>query len=128
MLIRQRLGGVGDGSPTAPPLSEIDALIAEEAVEAAKNASTAWDANTAEAMQRKYRDSEMAGVRFPVAAVAAAAQETKGDPTTVDNKAGSRRSTQQDMMMMFASPVQTDGGGEASESTSCSMGKDEVIF
>lgn len=32
VLIRQRLGGVGNGSPTAPRPSEIDAVAAEEAV------------------------------------------------------------------------------------------------
>lgn len=78
VLVRQRLGGVGNGSPTAPRPSEIDEVAAEEA---AKAAATAAAAAAAAAERETLVPAVPAEEHFSVAVEAdvvpaAAAQET----------------------------------------------------
>ena len=141
VLIRERLGGVGNGSPTAPRPSEIDEVAAEEAAKAAANAMMTCIATTPAAVQGKSRGSdEVAAEGLPVeAAAAAAAQETvgqaavrEGDVAAVDNKSSPGGLNQEDDMMMImlasGSRAPADGGDEASGSTSFGMEKGEANF
>eukprot|EP00752_Nemacystus_decipiens_P011413 g10136.t1 len=143
VLIRERLGGVGNGSPTAPRQSEIDEVAAEEAAKAVATASITRIANTVAATRRKSLGSPVAPAGLPAAAAAAAAaaataaevaakatahQAAAGEGDgAVANKAVSRGSTQQhdNMMKLLASRRQlapSGAGDEASGSTSCSLG------
>eukprot|EP00903_Cladosiphon_okamuranus_P009016 g8624.t1 len=132
VLIRERLGGVGNGSPTAPRPSEIDAVAAEEAAKkAAENISSV--ANTATAMKEELRGSEVAVERILAGAaqedddeeqaVAVAQERVECDPPAVGNEVCGDF-TEQDMMMFASSGLElANGGDETSGSTSCGTGK-----
>ncbi|CAB1102781.1 unnamed protein product [Ectocarpus sp. CCAP 1310/34] len=134
VLVRERLGGVGTGAPTAPRQSEIDAVAAEEAAKEVMEAAAAQ-----RAAQRLA-----AAVAAAAAAAAAAAQLTReagdvgvgmaaamaggaGATTAVENATdeggdggddgggASGGFSRQDMMMMAGEPA---GQGEAGGTTS----------
>ncbi len=83
VLVRQRLGGVGNGSPTAPRPPEIDAVAAEEAgraaAVAAEMATAEERAAAAVEAERAAEEERAAGVQIVAAEVLpveAAAEET----------------------------------------------------
>lgn len=110
VLIRQRLGGVGNGSPTAPRPSEIDAVAAEEAERAAATAAVERAAaERAAAEKRAARVSAVAAEVLPVEV----ATEVEGE----GQEAASAEEAVEEGV-----PPSYDGGGSSSSSGSALSG------
>ncbi|CBJ49084.1 hypothetical protein Esi_0139_0019 [Ectocarpus siliculosus] len=127
VLVRERLGGVGTGAPTAPRQSEIDAVAAEEAAKAVMEAATAQRAAqrlaaaAAAAAAAAQLTGEAGGVGVGVApaeaggagATTAAENATdEGGDGGNDGGGASGGFSRQDMMMMAGEPAGQRGAGE----------------
>ncbi|CAM9639038.1 unnamed protein product [Ectocarpus sp. 12 AP-2014] len=131
LLVRERLGGVGTGAPTAPRQSEIDAVAAEEAAKAVMEAAAAQRAAQRLAAAAAAAAAQLTGEAGDVGVGVAPAEAGEAGATrAVENATGEGGVggddgggafggfSRQDMMMMAGETAAQRGAGETTSSCS----------
>ncbi|CAM9196192.1 unnamed protein product, partial [Ectocarpus sp. 4 AP-2014] len=118
VLVRERLGGVGTGVPTAPRQSEIDAVAAEEAAKAVMEAAAAQRAAqrlAAAVAAQLTGEAGDVGVGLAPAEAGGAGATTAVENAGGDDGGGASSGFSRQDMMMAGEPA---GQREAGETTS----------